>query len=50
MTRSLRGGYLQLPTAPGLGIELNEEAFRHYPPKPWRRGFEYRADGSVGYI
>ncbi len=21
-----------------------------YPPKAWRRGFEYRADGSVAYI
>ena len=46
----VKAGYIPLPTRPGLGIELNEEAFRHYPPKPWRRGFEYRADGSVAYI
>src|SRR5207249_5610141 len=32
----LENGYLALPTAPGLGIELNEEAFEHYPFKPWR--------------
>src|SRR5439155_1207514 len=32
-------GYLTLPPAPGLGIELNEEAFEHYPFKPWRRAF-----------
>ncbi|MCC6538262.1 MAG: galactonate dehydratase [Bryobacterales bacterium] len=49
-TAIVKDGYLPVPTKPGLGIELNEEAFRHYPPKPWRRGFEYRADGSVGYI
>jgi galactonate dehydratase len=47
---TLRDGYLELPTAPGLGIELNEEAFRRYPPRAWHRGFEYRADGSVAYI
>jgi galactonate dehydratase len=46
----VKEGYLALPEKPGLGIELNEEAIRKYPPKPWRRGFEFRADGSVAYI
>jgi galactonate dehydratase len=46
----VKDGYIPLPTKPGWGIELNEEAFRHYPPKPWRRGFDYRADGSVAFI
>ena len=46
----VRDGYIPLPTKPGLGIELNEDALRRYPPKPWRRGFEFRADGSPGYI
>ena len=46
----LEGGYLQLPNKPGLGIEINEEAFRRYPAIAWRRGFEYRADGSVAWI
>jgi galactonate dehydratase len=46
----VKDGYIPLPTKPGLGVELNEEAFRHYPPKPWRRGFDYRVDGSVAYI
>jgi galactonate dehydratase len=46
----VREGYIPAPLKPGLGIELNEEAIRRYPPKPWRRGFEYRADGSVAYI
>lgn len=46
----VKDGYIPLPTKPGLGVELNEEAFRHYPPKPWHRGFDYRVDGSVAYI
>lgn len=46
----VKDGYIPLPTKPGLGIELNEEAFRRYPARSWHRGFEYRADGSVGYI
>jgi galactonate dehydratase len=46
----VKDGYLPLPDKPGLGIELNEEAFRHYPPRPWHREFEYKADGSVGFI
>lgn len=46
----VKDGYIPLPNKPGLGIELNEEAFRHYPPKPWHRGFAYRADGAVDYI
>jgi galactonate dehydratase len=46
----VKAGYLPIPEKPGWGIELNEEAFRHYPPKPWRRGFGFGADGSVGFI
>lgn len=46
----VKNGYIELPTKPGFGIELNEEAFRHYPPKPWHRAFDYRADGSVAFI
>jgi galactonate dehydratase len=46
----VKDGYIPLPNKPGFGIELNEEAFKNYPPKPWRRGFEYRADGSVAFI
>lgn len=46
----VKDGYLPLPTKPGLGIELNEEAIRRYPAKRWKRGFEFRADGSVGFI
>ena len=46
----VKNGYIEVPTKPGWGIELNEEAFRHYPPKPWHRAFDYRADGSVAFI
>jgi galactonate dehydratase len=46
----VKDGYLPIPDKPGWGIELNEEAFRHYPPKPWRREFGFRADGSVDFI
>lgn len=46
----VKDGYIPVPTKPGWGIELNEEAFKHYPAKPWHRGFDYRADGSVAFI
>ena len=49
-TNVVKDGYLPVPNKPGWGVELNEEAFRHYPAKAWKRGFEYRADGSVSYI
>ncbi len=42
-------GYLELPTAPGLGIELNEDAFAQYPYRSWRRSFPIRPDGSLAY-
>lgn len=41
------GGYLLLPTAPGIGIELNEEAFKHYPPLPYVRPPLIAPDGSL---
>lgn len=46
----VKNGYIDLPTKPGLGIELNEEAFVHYPFKPWRRGFPLRDDGAMAFI
>jgi galactonate dehydratase len=46
----VKNGYLEIPDKPGWGYEVNEEAFRHYPPKPWHRGFAYRADGSPDFI
>ncbi|MFN8489600.1 MAG: galactonate dehydratase [Caldilineaceae bacterium] len=41
------GGYLLLPTTPGLGIELNEEAVKHYPPVPYQRPPLIAPDGSL---
>jgi galactonate dehydratase len=43
-------GYLELPTRPGLGIDLNVEAYEKYPFKRWHRGFPMRPDGSMGFI
>ena len=40
-------GYLIVPTTPGLGIELNEEAFRHYPPVPYQRPPLIAPDGGL---
>lgn len=46
----VKDGYIHVPDRPGFGIELNDEAFRHHPPRPWHRQFEHRADGSVAFI
>jgi galactonate dehydratase len=46
----VRNGYVDIPTKPGWGVELNEEAFRHMPPKPWRRPTGYRPDGSIAWM
>ena len=46
----LKDGYLELPTAPGLGVELNEEWVRAHPYRPWHRPFPFRPDGSMGLI
>ena len=46
----VKQGYIPVPGKPGFGVELNEEAFKRYPPKRWHRGFDYRADGSVAFV
>jgi len=46
----VKDGYLPIPDKPGWGYEVNEEAFRHYPSKPWHRGFAFRADGTPDFI
>lgn len=46
----VKNGYLEIPNKPGWGYEVNEEAFPRYPPKPWHRGFAYRADGAPDFI
>jgi galactonate dehydratase len=41
-----KDGYVDIPNKPGWGVELNEEAFASMPPVHWRRGTNFRADGS----
>jgi galactonate dehydratase len=43
-------GYFELPTKPGLGMELNLEAIAASPPKHWNRGFPTQADGAPAFI
>jgi len=45
-----RKGYLPLPTAPGWGIAIDEEAIARHPYKPWRRGNPRRSDNSPAFI
>jgi galactonate dehydratase len=45
-----KDGYLEIPDAPGLGIELDLKAIQKYPPRPWRRHPVVEADGNIGYI
>jgi galactonate dehydratase len=47
---SLVDGYLELPTKPGLGIELNEDYCRQHPYRPWKRASPLKPDGSVALI
>jgi galactonate dehydratase len=46
----LRDGYLELPEAPGLGVELNEAAVPDRPIRNWRRGAAMRPDGAADFI
>ena len=41
-----KDGYIPIPNKPGWGVELNEEAFKHMPPASWKRGTNFRKDGS----
>jgi galactonate dehydratase len=45
-----KDGYLEIPAAPGLGIELDLKAIPKYPARPWRRQPVFESDGNVGYI
>jgi galactonate dehydratase len=41
------GGYLLVTDRPGIGIDLNEEAFAKYPPVPYDRPPLINVDGSL---
>ena len=43
-------GHFELPTAPGIGMELNLDAIAAHPAKHWNRGFPRHADGSPAFI
>jgi galactonate dehydratase len=43
-------GYAELPTAPGLGISLNEDFIERNQTEGWRRTLPVRPDGSLGYV
>lgn len=42
-------GYLEVPDAPGLGIELNEKAFDGHALQTWHRPFIIEPDGNIGF-
>ena len=41
------GGYLLVPDRPGIGIDLNEEAFSKYATAPYDRPPLIHPDGSL---
>jgi galactonate dehydratase len=43
----IRNGYLDLPTTPGLGVDLDEEAIAKYPPKFREWGVSFQADNAI---
>ncbi len=46
----IKNGDLILPDTPGLGIDLNEEAAKAYPYKPFDRKVVPNRDGSIGLM
>jgi len=45
---AFQDGYLLPPTRPGLGLDLNLDAYQHVY-EPWHRPFLWRVDGSIGH-
>ena len=43
----MKDGHLIVPDTPGIGIELNEESFKHYPPQPHNRPPIITSDGAL---
>ena len=43
----LEDGHLIVPDTPGIGVELNEEAFKHYPPQRHVRPPVITSDGGA---
>ncbi len=45
----VEAGYIPVPEKPGLGVELNEEAFEKFPFRRWHRPFPIKLDGSLAF-
>ncbi|NWG20978.1 MAG: galactonate dehydratase [Chloroflexi bacterium] len=43
----VRQGYLALPMAPGLGVELNEEGILRHPPRTRAWGVSFQAESAI---
>ena len=43
-------GHLEIPDAPGWGLEIDEDALDRYAAITWRRGNPIRADNSPAFI
>jgi galactonate dehydratase len=43
----IKDGHLQIPDRPGLGIDLNLEAFKHHPPERRARPLLTTSDGAL---
>jgi len=46
----IENGWIELPTTPGLGIELDEEVIKAHPYSPRDYASAYYPDGSVADI
>ncbi len=44
---TIKDGYAELPSRPGLGVTLNEKVAAEHPYKPAARGAYWFADGSI---
>jgi galactonate dehydratase len=42
-------GHIEVPRAPGFGIELNLDAIQGFPPNRWHRPFPTNTDGSLAF-
>jgi len=42
-------GFIEVPETPGLGIELNEQAFAGKPLESWHRRIVVEPDGNIGF-
>ena len=48
ISHNFDNGYMILSDVPGLGIDLDEEAAKKYPYKPYDRPIIIKEDGSIG--